>query len=97
MWEHWNQKRRGYAIVELGSVDAVSDSHIFIEPNEAGVWQVVWRIERVVCMGCAGQIDQVPEIRSVEREQSDKSKDYVAARGTILIFRDKNGKEIERL
>src|SRR5437879_2930265 len=27
IWEHWDQKRRGYAIVELGSVDALSDSH----------------------------------------------------------------------
>ena len=97
LWEHWTQKRRAYAIVELGSVDAVSDSHIFIEPDETGAWHVVWRIERVLCMSCAGDVDQVPDIRSVERSKAEQSFDYVPAGTTILVFRDKAGKQIERL
>jgi hypothetical protein len=97
LWEHWSQKRRAYTIVELGSVDAVSDSHIFIEPDETGAWHVVWRIERVVCMNCSGEIDQVPDIRSIERAEAEESFDYVTAGTRVLIFKDKDGKEIERL
>jgi hypothetical protein len=97
IWEHWERKQRAYAIVRLSSVDAVSDSHIFIEPDDTGVWHIVWRIERVVCMGCAGDIDQVPDIRSLERVKSERSFDYAPAGSTVLVFRDKTGKQIERL
>ena len=87
--EHWNQKRRAYAIVEFGSDDALSDSHIFIEPDESGEWHIVWRIERVLCMGCTDKIDELPDIRFVESITAGPQDSEVL--GTkILVFRDRD-------
>ena len=97
LWQHWDQKRRGYAIVRFGTVDAVSDSHIFIEPDESGAWHVVWRIDRVVSVEHSGDIDVVLDISSIERGQASRSFDPVEPGTPILIFRDKAGKEIRRL
>ena len=96
IWTHWQEQKRGYVIVRFGSVDAVSDSHIFIEPDESGAWQVVWRIERVVSFENPGMINDVPDLRSVERGEAGRS-DFQEAGTPILIFKDKNGKVIETL
>jgi hypothetical protein len=99
LWEHWQQKRRGYAVVRFGSTDAVSDSHIFIEPDENGAWRVAWRIERVVSINKSGDIDVVPDIRELEwAVATEKSFNPYTKPGTsILIFKDRDGKEIEKL
>jgi len=99
LWEHWQEKKRGYAVVRFGSTDAVSDSHIFIEPDETGTWHVAWRIERVVSINKPGEIDVVPDIREIEQTvATDKTFDAYAKPGTsTLIFKGRNGKEIERL
>jgi hypothetical protein len=96
IWTHWQEQKRGYVIVRFGSVDAVSDSHIFIEPDESGAWQVVWRIERVVSFENPGMINDVPDLRSVKRGEAGRS-DFQEAGTPILIFKDKNGKVIETL
>ena len=96
IWTHWQEQRRGYIIVRFASVDAVSDSHIFIEPDEGGAWHVVWRIERVLQMGHSGEVDDVPDLRSVERREA-RGADFQQVGTLILVFKDKDGKEIETL
>jgi hypothetical protein len=96
IWTHWQEQRRGYIIVRFASVDAVSDSHIFIEPDEGGAWHVVWRIERVLQMGHSGEVDDVPDLRSVERREA-RGADFQEVGTLILVFKDKDGKEIETL
>jgi hypothetical protein len=44
IWQHWQQKRRGYIRVTVDSVDTMSTSHIFIEPHDHGRWHVAWRV-----------------------------------------------------
>ena len=44
IWEHWQKKRRGYIRVTVDSVDTMSTSHIFVEPNDRGPWHVAWRV-----------------------------------------------------
>jgi hypothetical protein len=93
IWKHWQEQKRGYVIVSLGSDDAESDSHIFVEPDESGAWHVVRRIQRVFAMEHSGEIDDVPDIDSIEQRQAGKY-DVEPAGTVILVFRDRDGKEI---
>jgi hypothetical protein len=85
IWEHWQQKRRGYIRITFDSVDAVSTSHIFIEPDANGVWKVTWRIVRHM-----GEVDDKPPIFSVERSLQST---YPSKKGALykLIFKYKDG------
>jgi hypothetical protein len=83
--EHWQNKKRGYIRVTLDSVDAVSTSHIFIEPDASGKWQITWRIARWHAMIPSG-IDDLPTIRQVEQKINN-------VRAPSLIFRDADGEE----
>lgn len=46
LWEHWHDRKRGYLILTLSSVDATGTSHVFVEKDEFGRWRVYWRIVR---------------------------------------------------
>jgi hypothetical protein len=46
LWEHWRDRKRGYLILTVRSVDATSTSHVFIEEDEIGRWRAYWRIVR---------------------------------------------------
>lgn len=101
IWKHWQEKKRGYVIVKMASVDAESDSHIFIEPNENGIWHIVWKWERIFAVSMAedisGRIDQIPEIRFVERKRAT-NEDYEYEPGTsYLLFLGKDGEVIQSL
>ena len=84
IWQRWQSKRRGYIRLTFDSVDAVSTSHIFVEPDERGSWRVVWRIVRHF-----GEIDDLPAIRSVERIPSVKGQEK-ENNLYKLVFRDNN-------
>src|SRR5713101_3896886 len=43
LWTHWQQRKRGYLILTRSSVDHMSTSHIFVEPDDIGRWRVYWR------------------------------------------------------
>lgn len=93
VWQHWQEKRRAYLSITYNSVDAVSTSHIFIEPDEQGTWHVAWRIVRHY-----GEIDDMPDIRSVERRRANKEDDMIEKSGTIIIsFKDSDGDEVQKL
>jgi hypothetical protein len=99
IWSHWTDQRRGYVIVKMASDDAQSDAHIFIEPDEAGAWHVAWNWQRIFGSGdggrdVSGDIDAMPDIRSVERKVAT-DRDYQARPGTsYLSFIGEDGNEI---
>jgi len=84
IWEHWQSKKRGYIRITFNSVDATSTSHIFIEPDSSGVWQVTWRIVRH-----SNEVDDLPPIRIVDRKNVDGE--------AVLVFHAADGEEEETL
>jgi len=44
IWAHWRKTQRGYVRVTVDSVDTMSTSHMFIEPDSRGIWHVAWRV-----------------------------------------------------
>src|SRR5262245_21698200 len=89
IWEHWQNKKRGYIRLTYDSVDAVSTSHIFIEPDASGKWQIVWRITRWHAMMPSG-IDDLPTIRRVEQIIKN-------GKATSLAFKDADGEKWQTL
>jgi hypothetical protein len=83
IWEHWQNKKRGYIRLTFDSVDAISTSHIFIEPDANGIWQISWRIARWHAMMSSG-ITDLPIIRQVERKGINQGE-------KILVFSDSAG------
>ena len=84
IWEHWQSKKRGYIRITFNSVDATSTSHIFIEPDSKGIWQVTWRIVRH-----NNEVNDLPPLRTVERKNVDGE--------PILMFNTADGAEKEKL
>ena len=98
IWRHWTDRRRGYVIVKMASPDAQSDAHIFIEPDEAGVWHIAWNWQRIFGFAggrdVSGDIDAMTDIRSVEQKLATDT-DYRALPGTLyLSFIGRDGKEV---
>ena len=95
--EHWKNHRRGYVRVNFAGIDNLEESHIFIEPNNAGDWRIIWRTihHQGVIPPPPLQLTELPEITAVERAK--RSKDYWLPGAYVLIFRDKDGKEVQRL
>ena len=89
IWEHWQTKKRGYLRITFNSVDATGTSHIFIEPDSQGVWQIVWRIARWHALGGHGVTD-LPIIRRLEQTKGNDGK-------TVLKFKDADGEEWQSL
>jgi hypothetical protein len=84
IWLHWQNKQRGYVRITFNSVDATSTSHIFIEPDGKGHWQLIWRIVRH-----NNRVNDVPLIRTVEMRS-------VESKGQ-LVFKSSDGKVQETL
>jgi hypothetical protein len=90
IWEHWQNKRKGYIRISFDSVDAVSTSHIFVEPDQNGKWHVAWRIVRHF-----GEITDITDIISVERAEPKRTDR--GGGSYVLVFKDRDGDEEERL
>ena len=94
IWQHWQQHRRGYAVVTFHSIEGEpSTSHMFIEPNRDGVWHLSVRIERKL-------IDRRgwsnPELRGKLIPQTNSYEVFAIERlmdgnSYRLRFRDKDG------
>lgn len=91
IWQRWQTKQRGYIRLTFDSVDAVSTAHIFIEPDDRGVWRVIWRWVRHYDV-----IDDLPVIRSVERISSKKAQNK-ESHLYELVFKDNDGEEWQTL
>jgi hypothetical protein len=61
LWQHWHDRKQGYLILTLSSVDATSTSHVFVEQENTGRWCVYWRIVRHM-----GDVDDLPIYYSIE-------------------------------
>jgi len=78
VWQHWNNKKRGYIRLTADSVDAVSTSHFFIEPDSHGEWQIDWKIVRH-----NNRLDEPAVVRDVKRQDTKH--------GFVLYFRGEDG------
>ncbi len=94
VWDHWQAKKRAYIRISFDSVDAVSTSHLFIEPDSDGQWHVAWRIVRH-----SNEITDIPDIREIrQRQATRKDIECLCAPGTLLLsFIDREGDEIQSL
>lgn len=101
IWNQWRDKKRGYVVVTITSPDAASDVHMFIEPDDAGGWRVVWRWESIYGVSgppdSAGSIYLSPEMRSVEQKRATETDIDWPAGSRYLVFLDAYGNEVERL
>ena len=102
IWNHWRDKKNGYLVVTMTSPDAASDVHIFIEPDDAGTWHVLWRSENLYCASCPrpdtpGTIYQSPELRSIEQKRAGGTDINWPVGTRYLVFLDASGNEVERL
>jgi hypothetical protein len=68
-------------------VDAVSTSHIFIEPDEKGIWYIARRIVRWHALpGGSNQIDDILGLVTVERVEGKNKNDW------SIVIKRKSGK-----
>jgi len=89
IWEHWQNKRRGYIRITWDSVDFVSTAHIFIEPDAAGAWNIKWRWARI-----SGEITDLPSIVLLTQKKPDRTE---AAGPYVLVFKDREAQEVQRI
>lgn len=93
LWSKWNHKQRGYVRITYNSVDAHSTSHIFVEPDENGVWGVAWRIARWHAIPALNnKVDDINGLAAVERVEGKPSKGRWA-----IVFKNKDGEVIQRI
>ena len=101
IWDQWREKKRAYIVVMVTSPDSGSDVHIFIEPDDANVWRIVWRSESLYCAcpgpDTTGTIYQSPDMRSVEQKRAGETDVDVPLGTRYLVFLDASGNEVERL
>jgi hypothetical protein len=97
IFEHWKNHRRGYVRVDFGGTEFLDESHIFIEPDAAGNFCITWRtIHHQAGIPLPRlELTDLPEITAVDRAKS--SKGYWLPGDYLLIFRDKDSKEVRRL
>lgn len=77
IWQHWNEKRRGYIKMTTDMVDWVTTDHIFIEPDQEGQWHVAWKSAYISLL--PGGISGVNTIRgryTVERAEGKGLDDW---------------------
>jgi hypothetical protein len=43
IWQHWENKKRGYISRSTQGMDITNSYHIFIEPNDQGEWFINWK------------------------------------------------------
>jgi hypothetical protein len=78
IWNHWEQRRLGYAVVTFHSKEGEpSTSHMFVEPDENGVWHLSVRIEREL-IDRRGWSD--PKYRGKKFNRTDSYKAYAIER-----------------
>ena len=82
IWEHWQKKRRGYIRLTVDSVDTMSTSHIFIEPDSRGIWHVAWRVAQARANG-PSIVRDLSSFPTLERV------------GSKLVFKASDGSETQ--
>ncbi len=91
IWQMWSEKKLGYITISGDSVDSLSTSHIFIEPDKKGNFQIVRRTVRWSALpGANYWIQDDPKIISVVRVEDKPQKGQ-----WTLILKDKSGKTSE--
>jgi hypothetical protein len=92
VWQHWAKRKRGYIRITYHSEDARSTFHIFIEPNDNGEWNVVWRIARWHTIQKYN--NKIDDIWGITVEQV---KDKPKKGSWAIIFKNSSGKIIRKI
>lgn len=93
IWDHWTQHRLGYVIVTFHSKEGEpSTSHMFVEPDETGIWHLSTRIERKLIDRRAfsdpkfkATIEQTDEFKAYEIERIEVPADGLSKRASIPV------------
>lgn len=87
IWEHWQNKKRGYIRVTQDTVDYGWTTHFFIEPGLDGTWEISRKV-----IG----IPQTPNDSGIRDNEKAHQLDRVISSkiGTQLIFKDGRGLSI---
>jgi hypothetical protein len=102
LWSRWQSKRKGYATLTESGVDTGWTIYIFVEPTESNEWHIVLRVVSPnIQRGPDGivrkphRVSDLPEVRSLAHAKRQSGDTPGASK--ILVFRDKDGKEVWRL
>jgi hypothetical protein len=102
LWNHWHSKRKGYATLTESGVDTFWTTYIFTEPTQANDWHIVLRgVSPNIHRGPNGivrkpnRIFDLPDVRSLA--YSTRQSGDAPGAPKVLVFRDKDGKEVWRL
>jgi hypothetical protein len=96
LWDHWRQKRRGYVRDGITGMDHHVETHYFVEPDAGGKWQISCRTLNT------NSFSPPPpphisdwSIALVEQAKPDKFEQ--PGDGYVLVFCDREGKDLGRL
>lgn len=98
--KHWQNKKRACIIVEYQGSDVAGEQHVFIEPNNNGQWEIVWRedVDTSYISMRGFQSNITFETACFIKTKRATEDDYPHKSGTsFLVFLDKDGKEIASL
>ena len=89
IWKHWTEKKRGYIKMTCGQTDTSQTIHYFIELDEKGKWSIA---RRNIFNNLQNEKTITDDFVTVERAEAKNEEDYWK-----LIFKAKNGKNLDRL
>src|SRR5215204_4047705 len=95
LWKSWQNKKLAYLTYNFDGVDMSAEYHIFVEPDESGLWHVQMIGERWEMPPNKGIF--IEDVRRIKLKTAGKD-DYPYDVGTkYLMFLDKNGEEVGSL
>lgn len=89
IWQHWNEKKRGYIKLSFGGTDTSRTIHYFIEPNEKSDWIVT---RKVIYQSSDGKFELGEDVLySLEQIENKENSDW------FLVSKSPSGQITERL
>jgi DNA polymerase III epsilon subunit-like protein len=90
IWQHWTNKKLGYIGITYNTVDSISTFHMFIEPNDKGKWNSVWRIAR-------NQAMSKPQMTDISGISVEKVRDKPKTDNWALVFKSNSGRVVKKI
>ena len=91
IFNHLESKKRGYIIYYWSGIDAFSETHIFIEPDKSGRWQIILRNS-----GDTRYFTKVRETIGYSVSFKSETEDNSFETTDFLSILNENGKEIKK-
>jgi hypothetical protein len=89
IYDHWRSKQKGYIVVHFPCVDCSGTSHIFVDSNEKGDWQIT-----TLTADRDGMFRQSVAY-AAEYKRADEIEETRESQMRVLSFFDKNGRKID--